>query len=68
MALILVICRLCKPSSELYIAEHFYRETALPQLLGVPVARINETRLYRALDELLPHKEELEVFLKNRLG
>ena len=25
-------------------------------------------RLYRALDELLPHKEELEVFLKNRLG
>ena len=67
-ALILVICRLCKPSSELYIAEHFYRETALPQLLGVPVARINETRLYRAFDELLPHKEELEVFLKNRLG
>ena len=68
MALILVICRLCKPSSELYIAEHFYRETALPQLLGVPVAKVNEMRLYRALDQLLPHKEELEVFLKNRLG
>ena len=25
-------------------------------------------RLYRALDQLLPHKEKLEVFLKNRLG
>src|SRR5450631_2380281 len=24
IALILVVCRLCKPSSELYIAEHFY--------------------------------------------
>ena len=32
VALILIICRLCKPSSELYIAEHFYRETALAQL------------------------------------
>ena len=68
MALILVICRLCKPSSELYIAEHFYRQTALPQLLGVPASRINETRLYRALDQLLPHKEKLEGFLKNHLG
>ena len=68
MALILVICRLCNPSSELYIAEHFYRETALSQLLGVPVAKVNEMRLYRALDKLLPHKEKLEVFLKNRLG
>ena len=68
IALVLVICRLCKPSSELYIAEHFYRETALAQLLGVPESKIYEMRLYRALDEILPHKEKLEVFLKNRLG
>ena len=68
MALVLVICRLCKPSSELYIAEHFYRETALAQLLGVPAAKVNETRLYRALDHLLPHKQKLEAFLKNQLG
>ena len=68
IALVLVICRLCKPSSELYIAEHFYRETALAQLLGVPESKIYEMRLYRALDEILPHKKKLEVFLKNRLG
>ena len=68
IAFVLVICRLCKPSSELYIAEHFYRETALAQLLGVPASKIYEMRLYRALDEILPHKEKLEVFLKNRLG
>jgi transposase len=68
MALVLIICRLCKPSSELYIAEHFYRETALAGLLGVPAAKVNETRLYRALDHLLPHKEKLEAFLKHQLG
>jgi hypothetical protein len=33
MAAVLAICRLCKPSSELYIAEHYYRSTALAELL-----------------------------------
>lgn len=68
MALVLVISRLCKPSSELYIAEHFYRETALAQLLGVAASKVYEMRLYRALDQLLPEKGKLEAFLKNRLG
>ncbi|MBE3119882.1 MAG: IS1634 family transposase [Candidatus Atribacteria bacterium] len=68
MALVLVLCRLCDPSSDLHIAEHFYAQSALPDLLGVPSEKINEQRLYRALDALLPHKEALEVFLKNRLG
>ena len=68
MALVLVLCRLCKPSSELHIAEHFYAQSALPDLLGIPPEKINEQRLYRALDALLPHKESLEVFLKKRLG
>src|SRR5229473_2826445 len=36
-ALILVIARLCEPSSELHIAEHFYRQSALCDLLGVPI-------------------------------
>jgi transposase len=68
MALVLVLCRLCDPSSELHIAEHFYAQSALPDLLGIPPEKINEQRLYRALDALLPHKESLEVFLKKRLG
>lgn len=68
MAQVLALARLCHPSSELHIAEHFYGSSALPELLGVPVARVNESRLYRALDQLLPHKAELEVHLKNRLG
>ena len=68
MALVLVICRLCDPSSELHIAEHGYAHSALKDLLGIPVDRINDDRLYRTLDKLLPHKEALEIHLKNRLG
>ena len=68
MAAILVIARLCEPSSELHIAEDWYRRTALDDLLGVPAERVNDDRLYRALDRLLPHKEALEAHLKERLG
>ena len=68
MSLVLVIARLCRPSSELHIAEHFYRQTALSDILGVPDAKVNDARLYRTLDALLPHKAALETFLKNRLG
>jgi len=68
MALVLVISRLCNPSSELHIAEHFYGQTAMAELLGVPACKVNEQRLYRSLDVVLPHKEALEIFLKNGLG
>lgn len=68
IAAILVIARLCEPASELHIAEDWFRRTALDDLLGVPVERINDDRLYRALDHLLPHKGALEVHLKERLG
>jgi len=68
VAAVLVIARLCEPSSELHIAEHFYRQSALPDLLGVPLDKVDDNRLYRGLDELLPHKSALEVFLKERFG
>jgi transposase len=68
MALVLVLGRLCEPSSELHRAEHFYQASALPDLLGVPAEKINEDRLYRALDALLPHKAALEKHLKEKLG
>jgi hypothetical protein len=68
MAAILVIARLCEPSSELHIAEDWYRGTALADLVGVAADRVNDDRLYRALDRLLPHKRALETHLKGRLG
>jgi transposase len=68
VAAILVIARLCEPSSELHIAEDWYRRTALEDLLGVPDAKVHHTRLYQGLDHLLEHKGELEAHIKERLG
>jgi len=65
---VLVLCRLCHPSSELHIAEHFFEQTAMADLLGISCEKINEDRLYRALDQVLPHKEALERHLKERVG
>jgi hypothetical protein len=68
MAQVPALCRFCGPSSELYVAEHFYRRTALGDVLGVPAEKVNEQRPYRAMDQLLPHKDALQTHLKNRLG
>ena len=68
LASIHVILRLCSPSSDLAIAEDLYRKTALEDLLGVPFEKVNDDRVYRALDRMLPHKEAIEKHLKARLG
>jgi len=68
MAQVLVLGRLCEPSSELHLAERFYASSALSDLLGVPAEKVNDDRLYRALDALLPHKPALEKHLKQKLG
>jgi hypothetical protein len=68
MALVLVLGRLCEPGSELSLAEQGFARTALSELLGVPAAKVNDDRLYRTLDRLLPSKAALEKHLKTRLG
>jgi hypothetical protein len=65
---VLVMSRLCEPSSELHIAEDFYRTTALEDILELPSELVNDDRLYRALDRLLPHKRAIEEHLQKRLG
>jgi transposase len=65
---LLVIGRLCEPSSELHVAEDWYRTTALGDLVGVTAEELDEHRLYRALDRLLPHKEAFERHLRQRYG
>ena len=65
---ILVIGRLCEPSSELHVAERWYRTTALEDLFGIAAERLYEERLYRTLDRLLPHKEAIEQHLVKRFG
>lgn len=68
MAAVLVSARLCEPSSELHIAEDWYRRTALSDLLQLEESQVNKDRLYRALDELLLHKAALEAHLSRRCG
>jgi transposase len=68
MTAVLVAARLCEPSSELHIAEDWYRRTALSDLLQLDEAHVNKDRLYRALDALLVHKAALEAHLSRRAG
>ena len=68
VAAVLAINRLCAPGSELAIEERWYPATALDDLLGIEDGKINDTRLYRCLDQILPHKTKLERHLKHRYG
>jgi transposase len=63
-----VINRLCAPSSEFALAEHWYASTGLEDLLGVPDSEITKDRLYRTLDALREAKEKIEDDLKAQLG
>jgi hypothetical protein len=65
---VLAINRLCAPGSELAIEERWYPTTALDDLLAIPEGSLNDTRLYRCLDRLLPHKTKLERHLRERYG
>jgi transposase len=68
VAALLAINRLCAPGSELAIEQRWYPSTALDDLLGIEDGQINDTRLYRCLDRILPHKTKLEQHLKQRYG
>jgi len=68
VAAVLAINRLCAPGSELAIEERWYPSTALDDLLGIEAGKVNDTRLYRCLDRILPHKTKLEQHLKQRYG
>jgi len=68
VAAVLAINRLCAPGSELSIEQRWYPSTALDDLLGIEEGKINDTRLYRCLDQILPHKTKMERHLKQRYG
>ena len=68
IAALLAINRLCEPGSELSVEERWYPATALDDLLGIAEGKVNDTRLYRCLDRLIPHKTKLERHLRQRYG
>jgi Transposase DDE domain/Domain of unknown function (DUF4277) len=66
IACLLTIGRFCAQRSELGIAERWFGDTALEDLLGVQAEQINDDRLYRGLDVLQQHKERLCAHLLER--
>jgi transposase len=65
-ACILTLARFCGQKSELEVAERWYEQSALDDLLDVAPAQVNDARLYRGLDAILPHKEALCGHLQKR--
>jgi transposase len=65
-ACILTLARFCGQKSELEVAERWYADSALEDLLGVPFCQINDARLYRGLDVLHAHKDQLCAHLLKR--
>src|SRR5438874_5446061 len=68
MAAVLVAARLCEPSSELHIAEDWYRRTALADLLQLEDEQVNKDRLYRALDHLLAQRRRWRRICRSFAG
>jgi hypothetical protein len=68
MACLVTMARFVEPSSELHVEDTWYRRTALPELLGVPVAMVTDSRLYRTLDAVMPLKSMLQGHLAARQG
>jgi len=66
IAAVLTTARFCAQRSELGIAEHWYERTALEDITGIPLTRINDDRLYRGLDVLAAHKDKLCAHLMER--
>jgi len=65
-ACILTVARFCGQRSELEVAERWYADSALEDLLGVSFHQINGARLYRGLDVLHAHKDRLGSHLLER--
>jgi hypothetical protein len=65
-ACILTVARFCGQRSELEVAERWYADSALEDLLGVPISEVNDARLYRGLDVLHAHKDQLCAHLQAR--
>ena len=63
---LLAVNRLCDPGSELAVHRSWFLNSAMDELLEVDFAVAEKDRLYRCLDRILPHKDELCKFLVSR--
>src|SRR5258708_830808 len=63
---LLVVNRLIDPGSEFRIHRQWFDQSAMDVLLGVDFAVADKDRLYRCLDRILEHKQDLFVHLQQR--
>ena len=63
---LLAVNRLCEPGSEFAVHRSWFLRSAMDELLGCDFAVAEKDRLYRCLDRILPHKDELCQFLVQR--
>jgi len=63
---LLVVNRLLDPGSEFRVHRQWYLSSAMDELLEAGFEVAEKDRLYRCLDRVLEHKQELFVYLKQK--
>jgi transposase len=63
---LLAVNRLLDPGSELRVHRHWYTASAMDVILGESFAVAEKDRLYRCLDRIVEHKQELFPWLKQK--
>jgi transposase len=63
---LLVINRLLAPGSEFYVHRQWFVDSAMDELLQTDFTVAGKDRLYRCLDRILAHKQELFIWLKQK--
>jgi hypothetical protein len=63
---VLAVNRLCDPQTEFAVHRQWFLSSAMDELLGLDFAVAAKDRLYRCLDRILPHKQQLCQHLVER--
>jgi len=63
---LLVVNRLLDPGSEFHLHRQWFDSSAMDELLHSSLAVAEKDRLYRCLDRVLEHKQDLFVWLKQK--
>ncbi len=63
---LLVVNRLIEPGSEYRLHRHWFLSSAMDELLNTDFVIADKDRLYRCLDRVLEHKQDLFIFLRKK--
>jgi transposase len=63
---LLVVNRLLDPGSEFHLHRQWFVDSAMDELLETDFAVAEKDRLYRCLDRVLDHKQDLFIWLKQK--